>query len=113
MLKLLGALSRGQRAYVFLGIDLMLIPVVLLFTYAVQALPTSPLETLRASLPVLPYLMLIAAALSKWLGLAQYPVESLRALCHRADRALRPGAGRGAGGAVLDRRTGACRWAPM
>ncbi|GAA6202854.1 nucleoside-diphosphate sugar epimerase/dehydratase [Aquicoccus sp. SU-CL01552] len=76
MLKLLGALSRGQRAYVFLGIDLALIPVALLFTYAVQALPTSPLQTLQASLPVLPYLLLIAAALSKWLGLPNIQLKA-------------------------------------
>ncbi len=76
MLKLLGALSRGQRAYVFLGIDLILIPVALLFTYAVQALPTSPLQTLQASLPVLPYLLLIAAALSKWLGLPNIQLKA-------------------------------------
>jgi len=76
MLKLLSALSRGQRAYVFLGIDLALIPIALLFTYAVQALPTSPLETLRASLPVLPYLLLIAAALAKWLGLPNIQLKA-------------------------------------
>ncbi|TDK50920.1 polysaccharide biosynthesis protein [Antarcticimicrobium luteum] len=76
MLKLLSALSRSQRAYVFLGIDLALIPVALLLTYAVQVLPASALETLRASLPVLPYLLLIAAALSKWLGLPNIQLKA-------------------------------------
>ncbi|TDE34232.1 polysaccharide biosynthesis protein [Antarcticimicrobium sediminis] len=76
MLKLLSALSRSQRAYVFLGIDLALIPAALILTYGVQVLPTSALETLRVSLPILPYLLLIAAALSKSLGLPNIQLKA-------------------------------------
>ncbi|MFT7592947.1 MAG: FlaA1/EpsC-like NDP-sugar epimerase [Paracoccaceae bacterium] len=69
MLKLLTSLSRKQKAYVFLGFDLALIPVVLLFTYMVQALPQSAWQTLLLNQPVLPYLMVIASGLSMWLGI--------------------------------------------
>ena len=51
MLKLLSSLSRRQRGYVFLAIDLLLIPLALLFTYTVQSLPISPLEALWQTLP--------------------------------------------------------------
>ena len=69
MLKLLSSLSRRQRGYVFLAIDLLLIPLALLFTYTVQSLPISPLEALWQTMPSLPYLMAIAIAVSWWLGL--------------------------------------------
>ena len=69
MLNLISSLSRTQKGYVFLAIDLALIPLALLFTFTVQSLPISPPEALWRSLPVLPYLMGVAAALSMWLGL--------------------------------------------
>jgi FlaA1/EpsC-like NDP-sugar epimerase len=69
MLNLISALTRKQKAYVFLAIDLALIPLALLFTYTVQALPTAAVETLLQTLPILPYLLALAAALSLWLGL--------------------------------------------
>ena len=69
MLNFIRSLTRRQKAYVFLAIDLALIPLALLFTYAVQALPTPALATLLQALPILPYLLAVAAALSMWLGL--------------------------------------------
>jgi len=69
MLKLLTSWSRKQKAYIFLGFDLALIPLVLLFTYAVQALPQSAMQTLYQSQSVLPYLLASAFALSMWLGI--------------------------------------------
>ena len=69
MLKLLTSWSRKQKAYIFLGFDLALIPLVLLFTYAVQALPQSALQTLYLSQSILPYLLVIACGLSMWLGI--------------------------------------------
>ena len=48
---------------------MLLIPAALLFTYAVQSLPTMPLETLAMTAPILPYLVAVAAGLSLWLGL--------------------------------------------
>lgn len=69
MFRLISALTRKQKSYVFLTIDLLLIPAALLFTYAVQSLPTMPLETLAMTAPILPYLVAVAAGLSLWLGL--------------------------------------------
>ena len=63
------SLPRKQKMYIFLVLDLAMIPASLLFTYALQALPTSALETLVLTLPTLPYLMLAAVALSLWMGL--------------------------------------------
>ena len=69
MFYLVSSLSRKQKAYIFLAVDRALIPAALLFTYTVQSLPMSPLEALWRTLPVLPYMLAIAAALSMRLGL--------------------------------------------
>ena len=69
MFRLISALSRKQKGYVFLAIDLFLIPLALLFTYTVQSLPTMPFETLLMTLPVLPYLFAVSGGISLWLGL--------------------------------------------
>ncbi len=69
MFRLISALSRSQKAYVFIAVDLALIPLALLFTYTLQSLPTTPVETLIQTAPVQPYLMAAAAGLSLWLGL--------------------------------------------
>lgn len=76
MLKLITALSRSQRGYVFLAIDLGLIPAALLFTYSMQALPVPALGLLRQILPILPYLLLVAAGLSKALGLPNIQLKA-------------------------------------
>jgi FlaA1/EpsC-like NDP-sugar epimerase len=65
------SLSRQQKTGVFLSIDLALIPVALLITYMVQALPTTPFETMVDTLPVLPYLVGFGALLEWRLGLAK------------------------------------------
>ena len=69
MVNLIRSLTRKQKAYVFLAIDLALIPAALLFTFMVQNLPVSPFDALWNSLPTLPYLLAVAAGLSMWLGL--------------------------------------------
>ncbi|MFW8595952.1 polysaccharide biosynthesis protein [Cribrihabitans neustonicus] len=69
MFDLISALSRRQKAWVFLAVDLALLPLSLLFTLAVQPLPDPALATLGALLPVLPYELAAAAALALWLGL--------------------------------------------
>ncbi len=69
MYQLIHLLTRRQKAGIFLAIDVALVPLALLFSYLIQSLPTSPVETLMASLPVLPYLLVIAGGLSVWLGL--------------------------------------------
>jgi len=69
MLHLVRVLNRKQKAYIFLALDLALVPAALLFTFAVQTLPGTALTLLWAKLPVLPYLMVVAGAMSLWLGL--------------------------------------------
>ncbi|HID67203.1 MAG TPA: polysaccharide biosynthesis protein, partial [Roseibacterium sp.] len=64
------SLSRKQKTGVFLGIDLALIPIALLITYMVQSLPTSAIETMIDTLPVLPYLIGFGALLEWRMGLA-------------------------------------------
>ena len=69
MLSFISSLTRKQKAYILLSIDLALIPLALLFTYTVQSLPTTPVETLFLAVPILPYLLIGAAGLSMWLGI--------------------------------------------
>ena len=76
MLNFLNALTRRQKGYVFLGLDLGLIPLALLFTFVVQSLPMSPIEALTATGPILPYLIGAAAALSLWLGIPQIQLNA-------------------------------------
>ncbi|MEO9778548.1 MAG: nucleoside-diphosphate sugar epimerase/dehydratase [Sedimentitalea sp.] len=76
MLNLIRSLPRKQKAYVFLAIDLALIPLALLFTYTVQVLPNSAVQTLLQTLPVLPYLLAVAAVLSLWLGIPSIQLKA-------------------------------------
>ncbi|SEK06420.1 NDP-sugar epimerase, includes UDP-GlcNAc-inverting 4,6-dehydratase FlaA1 and capsular polysaccharide biosynthesis protein EpsC [Cribrihabitans marinus] len=76
MLSIVNALSRKQKVRIFLGIDLLLVPLALFFTFSVQSLPDSALGTLRGYLPILPYLMLAAGLLSKKLGLPQIQLKA-------------------------------------
>ena len=69
MLNLISGLTRRQKSSVFLALDLALVPLALLFTYAIQALPQPAMATLWHTWPILPYLLLAAAGLSVWLGL--------------------------------------------
>ena len=79
MLKLIHSLSRRQKAWIFLAIDLALIPLALLFTYSVQALPQPAFDTMARSLSVLPFLMLAAAGLSWALGIPQIVLNDYEA----------------------------------
>ncbi|WP_417701842.1 polysaccharide biosynthesis protein [Pseudophaeobacter sp.] len=69
MLDLISALSRKQKSYVFLAVDLTLVPLALLFTLIMQPLPQSALLTLSGLLPVLPYVLTIMALAELRLGL--------------------------------------------
>ena len=76
MLDFVNSLTRKQKARIFLTIDLLLIPVALLLTFAVQPLPGTPLETLVRFLPVLPYMIAGAALLSIGLGLPNIKLKA-------------------------------------
>lgn len=69
-------LTRKQKSAIVLFLDLALVPLALLFTFSVQALPQPPLVLLGQSLITLPYLMLAIAGLSLWLGLPQVQLKS-------------------------------------
>ncbi len=69
-------LNRKQKIAVVLLLDLLLVPLALLFTFAVQELPTSPVALLQQTLPVLPYAMIAIAWFSLWLGLPQIQLKS-------------------------------------
>lgn len=71
MLQFINALSRKQKSLVFLAVDLCLIPVALLLAFAMQSLPATAPEILIRILPTLPFLLVIAAGLSLWLGIPQ------------------------------------------
>lgn len=68
---LISGLSRSKKSGVFLGIDLLLLPLALLFTYTVQDQPVAPLTLLGQMFPILPYILIATGGLSYWLGLPQ------------------------------------------
>lgn len=70
------AMTRKQKARVFLAIDLALVPCALFLTFALQPLPNSALTILLSYLPVLPYLLMLAAMLAIWLGLPNIQLKS-------------------------------------
>jgi FlaA1/EpsC-like NDP-sugar epimerase len=76
MLFLVTSLSRKQKTRIFLAVDLALIPLAFLFTFSVQSLPGSALGGLITYLPVLPYLMIVAALLSIRLGLPHIQLKA-------------------------------------
>ncbi|ATG41908.1 polysaccharide biosynthesis protein [Phaeobacter piscinae] len=76
MFNLISALSRKQKSYIFLTIDLALIPLALFLTFLVLPLPGSALATLAAMLPVLPYVLALAAAVALWLGLPKVQLNA-------------------------------------
>ena len=71
MLQFINALSRKQKSLVFLAVDLCLIPVALLLAFAMQSMPAPTPEILIRILSTLPFLLVIAAGLSLWLGIPQ------------------------------------------
>ena len=64
MLNLVKSLSRAQKQAVFLAVDLILVPLALVFTFAVQDPGLVSRVQLSAIWPVVGLLMVLAAALS-------------------------------------------------
>jgi FlaA1/EpsC-like NDP-sugar epimerase len=69
LLNIVKSLSPGQKAITFLMVDLILIPVALIVTFALQPVPLVPLETIALILPILPYLLAASALVSFWIGI--------------------------------------------
>ncbi len=64
MLNLIKSMSRREKQAVMLGIDLLLVPLAMLFTLAVQGESPQPLAHLLSIAPVVGLMMVLAAALS-------------------------------------------------
>ena len=68
LLKLITSLSRSQKALIFLSIDLLMVPLALLFALLVQDLP-EPGRALAQIVPVLSWLLGLVGVLGLGLGL--------------------------------------------
>ncbi|URF48926.1 polysaccharide biosynthesis protein (plasmid) [Dinoroseobacter shibae] len=69
MLNFVKSLTLGQKAITLLVVDLVLIPLALIVTFALQPIPVSPGETIALILPILPYLLAASALVAFWLGI--------------------------------------------
>ncbi len=69
MLKFIVSLTRQQKSLILLGVDLTVVPLALLFAFALQSLPTNAFETLLMAGPIIGYLVFAAAIISWQLGL--------------------------------------------
>lgn len=64
-------LTRAQKSYVFLGIDLLLLPLALLFTFVVQDRGGQALVLMGEMMLILPYVLMATGAFVAWLGLTR------------------------------------------
>lgn len=69
VLNFVKSLTLGQKAITLLVVDLVLIPLALIVTFALQPIPVSPGETIALILPILPYLLAASALVAFWLGI--------------------------------------------
>jgi FlaA1/EpsC-like NDP-sugar epimerase len=76
MLKFVKSLTRRQKRNLLLLVDLLLLPLAMIFTFGIQAAPLAPLDTLRLLLPILPYMIVIAAGLAVGLGIPQIQLNA-------------------------------------
>lgn len=70
MLDLLKSLSRTQKRNLLVAADAMLIPVALLFSFSLQGTTANAFDLTQQYMSILPYMMLVATALSVWLGIS-------------------------------------------
>lgn len=75
LLKLITSLSRSQKALIFLSIDLLMVPLALLFALLVQDLP-EPGRALAQIVPVLPWLLGLVGGLGLGLGLPKIQLKA-------------------------------------
>lgn len=69
-------MTRKQKRNFLLFVDVILVPLALIFTFGVQASASGPLETLQFLLPIMPYLLAVAAGLSIGLGISQIQLNA-------------------------------------
>ncbi len=76
MLRFIKSLNRNQKKYILLLVDLLLIPISLIFALGVQTEPLTPVQTLQLVLPVLPYMLALGAGLAIGLGVSQIQLNA-------------------------------------
>ncbi|WP_299378224.1 nucleoside-diphosphate sugar epimerase/dehydratase [uncultured Tateyamaria sp.] len=79
MINILKSLSRTQKRNLLIAIDAMLIPAALFFAFSLQLSATGAWEMTRSYLPVLPYMLIVATALSIWLGISSTTLNDYEA----------------------------------
>ncbi len=76
MFRLLSALTRAQKSYIFLAIDLMFLPAALLAALALQMPERAVVPLFVEALPVLPYILLLVALSARKIGLPQVQLNA-------------------------------------
>jgi len=76
MLKFVKSLTRRQKSNLLLLVDLLLLPLAMVFAFGIQTAPLSPMDTLHLLLPILPYMIGIATGLALWLGIPQIQLNA-------------------------------------
>lgn len=79
MLNLLKSLSRAQKRNLLIAIDAMLIPAAIFFAFSLQVSAASAWAMTLMYLPILPYMLLVTAALSIWLGISSTTLNDYEA----------------------------------
>lgn len=70
MLSIIKSLSRKQKRNVFVLVDLLIIPAALLFAFSLRFPADGAMAMMWNYLQVLPYLLIVAAGVSIWLGVS-------------------------------------------
>lgn len=79
MLRLIKSLSRSQKRNMLIAIDATLIPAALFFAFSLQLSTSSAWDMTQSYLPILPYMLLVAVALSVWLGISSTTLNDYEA----------------------------------
>ena len=79
MLSLLKSLKRSQKRNILIAIDTILIPAAIFFAFSLQVSTASAWAMTLMYLPILPYILLVAAALSIWLGISSTTLNDYEA----------------------------------
>ncbi len=76
MLSVIKSLTQHQKRTIILILDCLLIPVALVFSFAVQPFDDGIMANVHLYLPVLPYVLAAAVGLSFWLGICTIQLNS-------------------------------------
>lgn len=79
MLDLLKLLSRTQKRNILIVVDTILIPAALFFAFSLNLSGQAAWGNFQAYLPILPYMLIVAAGLSLWLGVCSTTLNEYEA----------------------------------